>query len=72
MKTTEEKTVKQWLNTLKEPYKSKALNNLQKEVINVKVISISKALKQSFDWDNSHEGWEYWNDLTSSLENIEK
>ena len=72
MKTTEEKTVKQWLNTLKEPYKSKALNNLQKEVINVKVISISKALKQSFDWDNSQEGWEYWNDLTSSLENIEK
>ena len=72
MKTTEEKTVKQWLNTLKEPYKSKALNNLQKEVINVKVISISKALKQSFNWDNSQEGWEYWNDLTSSLENIEK
>jgi hypothetical protein len=72
MKTTEEKTVKDWLNTLKEPYKSKALNNLQKEVINVKVISISKALKQSFDWDNSQEGWEYWNDLASSLENIEK
>lgn len=67
-----EKTIKDWLNTLKEPYKSKALSNVQKEVINVKAISIVKALRQSFDWDNSNEGWEYWNDLTSSLENIEK
>jgi len=67
---TEEKTVKDWLNTLNEPYKTKALNNIQEKVTNVQVISVSKALKQAFDWDNSLEGWEYWNDLTKSLENI--
>ena len=72
MKTAEEKTVKQWLNTLKEPYKTKALNNLNKRVTNVKAINLNKALLQAFDWDMSLEGYEYWSDLASSLVNIEK
>lgn len=68
---TEEKTVREWLNTLKEPYKSKALNNCNKSIINSKVTNLVKALYYAFDWQDSNEGFEYWKDLTSSLENKE-
>ena len=72
MKTTEEKTVKQWLNTLKEPYKTKAINQTSKEVLKEKVNSLIVALYKMFLWKDSQEGDEYWRDLALSLENIEK
>ena len=69
---TEEKTVKEWLNTLKEPYKSKALRQTNEDVLNLYCDSLVNSLYQMFDWQISFEGLEYWSDLTSSLENIEK
>ena len=66
---TEEKIIKEWLNTLKEPYKSKAINQTSKQNLKAKCNCISSALYKAFDWNDSFEGWEYWNDLTSSLEN---
>lgn len=68
---TEEKTVKDWLNTLKEPYKTKALNNTFKNEYYIKVQSLNTALLKAFDWEMSLEGYEYWKDLTQSLENID-
>ena len=69
---TEEKTVKEWLNTLKEPYKSKALRQTNEDILNLYCDSLLNSLYQMFDWQISFEGLEYWSDLTSSLENIEK
>ena len=67
-----EKTIKQWLNTLDEPYKSKALKQTNEDILNLYCNSLLNSLYQMFDWESSEEGLEYWSDLTSSLENIEK
>ena len=67
-----EKTIKEWLNTLKEPYKSKALKQTNEDILNLYCNSLLNSLYQMFDWESSEEGLEYWSDLTSSLENIEK
>ena len=67
-----EKTIKQWLNTLNEPYKSKALKQTNEDILNSYCDSLLNSLYQMFDWQSSFEGLEYWADLTSSLENIEK
>ena len=67
-----EKTIKEWLNTLKEPYKSKALRQTNEDILNLYCNSLLNSLYQMFDWQSSEEGLEYWSDLTSSLENIEK
>ena len=67
-----EKTIKDWLNTLKEPYKSKALQQTNEDILNLYCDSLLNSLYQMFEWESSEEGLEYWSDLTSSLENIEK
>ena len=67
-----EKTIKEWLNTLDEPYKSKALKQTNEDILNLYCDSLLNSLYQMFDWSYSVEGVEYWSDLTSSLENIEK
>ena len=69
MKTTEEKTIKQWLNTLNEPYKTKALQQTNKDRLKEKVDSLIIALYKMFVWEDSVEGDEYWRDLVLSLEN---
>ena len=67
-----EKTIKQWLNTLDEPYKSKAIQQTNKDILNKKAKDLISSLHYMFDWSESEEGLEYWIDLTSSLENIDK
>ena len=67
-----EKTVKQWLNTLKEPYKSKAIQQTDEDRLKEKVSSLIVALYKMFVWGDSQQGDEYWRDLVLSLENIEK
>lgn len=69
MKTTEEKTVKEWLNTLKEPYKTKAIQQTDKDILDSKEKNLINSLYCMFDWNDSFEGWEYWHDLALSLEN---
>ena len=66
------KTIKDWLNTLDEPYKSKALRQTNEDILNLYCDSLLNSLYQMFDWESSEVGLEYWSDLTSSLENIEK
>lgn len=72
MKTTEEKTIKQWLKTLKEPYKTKAIQQTDKHILDSKAKDLITSLYCMFDWDNSFEGYEYWSDLASSLVNAEE
>ena len=69
MKTTEEKTVKEWLNTLNEPYKTKAIQQTNEDKKKKKADSLIIALYKMFVWEDSVEGDEYWRDLVLSLEN---
>lgn len=67
-----EKTIKDWLNTLNNPYKQKALTNLNTNMRNIRVESVSSALLIAFNWRSSLEGFDYWDELFERLENIEK
>jgi hypothetical protein len=52
------KTIKEWLETLPEPYRSQALKNgidMGKERS-----SLFKAINSAFVWSNSKEGFDYW------------
>ena len=71
MNTTEEKTVKQWLNTLKEPYKTKAIQQTNKGILKTKESSLIDTLYSMFVWECSKEGKQYWRDLVIDLENQE-
>jgi len=52
------KTIKQWLETLPEPYRSQALENWDGESRKVK--SSSAAIGSAFKWWKSPEGIKYW------------
>ena len=64
-----EKTIKQWLNTLNEPYKTKAIQQTNEDRLKEKADSLIIALYKMFVWEDSVEGDEYWRDLVLSLEN---
>ena len=67
-----EKTIKDWLNTLKEPYKSKAIQQTNKNILELQCNSITDALLKMFEWESSEEGDLFWDNLYVTLENIEK
>ena len=67
-----EKTIKQWLNTLDEPYKSKALRQTNEDILELQCNSITDALLKMFEWESSEEGDLFWDNLYVTLENIEK
>ena len=67
-----EKTIKQWLNTLDEPYKSKAIQQTNKDILELQCNSITDALLKMFEWESSEEGDLFWDNLYVTLENIEK
>lgn len=67
-----EKTIKDWLNTLDEPYKSKALQQTNKDILELQCNSITDALLKMFEWESSKEGDLFWDNLYVTLENIEK
>lgn len=56
----EKKTIKEWLEMMKEPYKSQALINLSPSQIDRTVGSISVALYIGFTWRETPEGHDYW------------
>lgn len=64
-------TIKTLLETLKEPYKSKALANTSNEMLEEETINLSYALLDGFTWAESPEGSEYWSNVhtQSELEN---
>ena len=67
-----EKTIKDWLNTLDEPYKSKAIQQTNKDILELQCNSITDALLKMFEWESSEEGDLFWDNLYVTLENIEK
>lgn len=59
-----QKTIKEWLEELEEPYRSQALKNLKEGrspvVSKVMVCSLSEALHGAFFYLNTKEGHQYW------------
>lgn len=62
------KKISEWLKELPMPYKELALNNYTNgKMRNVLANSMSSALSFAFDWRQSPEGHEYWNDVFMRL-----
>jgi len=63
------KTIKQWLETLLEPYRGQALENLannsnRKE--DCKADSLNDAILRGFTWEATPQGAEYWKEVRYS------
>lgn len=65
------KTVKEWLQELPEPYRTKALKYAALEGReNKKVIDMRDALIWAFYWGQTVQGKAYWANLYSKYEHI--
>jgi hypothetical protein len=70
------KTIKEWLETLPEPYRKLALNNLEtKPMVFECAISqratITEALFDAFYWNESPERADFWFDIHTRAQNGE-
>jgi hypothetical protein len=54
------KTVRQWFETLPEPYRSNAIRNSMRIILDSIEPTISDAICCSFDWEKSIQGFDYW------------
>lgn len=69
------KTAKEWLETLPEPYRSQALENLN--VVrcypqpDYECIDKSSAIENGFSWRLTIEGYDYWLNAFNKAENGE-
>ena len=62
------KKISEWLKELPMPYREMALYNYANgKIRDVLVNSMSSALSFAFDWRQSPEGHEYWNDVFDRL-----
>lgn len=68
---TENKTVKDWLNTQNEPFKTLSLNNTNENILRDKTNNLIGSLYHAFTWSDSKEGEDFWRNYVQTLENIE-
>jgi hypothetical protein len=71
MGAKENKTVKEWLNTQNEPYKTLSLNNTNTDILRDETNNLIGTLYHAFTWSLSAEGSAFWEDYVQTLENIE-
>lgn len=62
------KTIKEWFETLEEPYRTQALFNIPEKLKSGEVDCLSFALAIGFVWEDSPEEDEYWKELYDKLE----
>lgn len=65
--TTQGKKPSEWFTQLKEPYRSEAIANVDKDLINPLSADLCEALKSSFIWSESKQGKEYWSNVLVSI-----
>jgi len=63
----DQKTVKEWLETLDEPYRSQALENGNIQYASITEDNVYEALWGAFNWGESPQGYEYWNRFHDTL-----
>lgn len=62
------KTIKQWLQELEEPYRTQALEHAKAYGINTNIeSSLDQALLAGFIWEDTLQGWDYWNDVRQDI-----
>lgn len=63
----EEKTIREWLETLPAPYAQQAIENATLYdsfyLDNYKCTSIGHSLCMAFNWENTTQGVNYWSDI---------
>jgi len=59
------KTAREWFETFPEPYRSQALANCEDE--NEFYKKASNALYSNFDWEESPQDFDYWDDFYRKL-----
>jgi hypothetical protein len=65
------KTIKEWLETLPEPYRSKALSQANDRALKGECGTLAEAISGSISWRGSFEGVEYWIDVHRRAESGE-
>jgi len=65
------KTVKEWLETLPEPYRTQALENAIKSKLDDSSPDFGSAVIMGFIWEKSPQGWDYWNKIFIRASNEE-
>jgi len=58
---TKEKTIREWLETLPDGYRERAIKNYDRFPIN----SLSRAISETFLWRPTPEGYEFWDAVDS-------
>lgn len=66
------KTIHEWFLTLDEPQKTLALYYLSKRTSNWETGSLSSALAHGFNWYETVEGYNYWDEKYFKIKLIEK
>jgi hypothetical protein len=61
------KTIREWIEELNEPERSRALANLDDNMEKELVGGLPKAIKCGFGWKNTPEGYDYWSDIYDSV-----
>jgi hypothetical protein len=61
------KTIKEWLERLPEPWRTKAINQLPVTTADEVVVSMTDALICFCDWRVTEEGNDYWYDVWSNI-----
>jgi hypothetical protein len=62
--------VLEYLSTLKEPYRSKAINNSSKIALEYEYKEntlLASVISSAFNWSKSPEGHDYWSELVSDM-----
>lgn len=66
------KTIREWLEELPEPYRSQALENAMKynptDIDKTPIYqTLTCALRESFIWGQTEQGYKYWSDIENTL-----
>lgn len=57
------KTIKQWFETLDEPYKSQAIACTDADRLHIECESLYSAVSGAFTWGNTEQGHMYWSSV---------
>jgi hypothetical protein len=62
------KTIREWLNELPEDVRDKAIANTEENVLAIKFYTnLADALNGAFIWEESQQGFDYWNEIHDTL-----
>jgi len=61
------KTIREWLETLPDGYRERALANMDEISADQTVSRVNVALGMAFDWEEAREGFDFWLEVSRAL-----